>query len=81
MLSTRIGSGFVPLSGKQDEKQRGGADWYVVRRHRIGNALIELVRRGVEAGDVPPTRAAKILGVKPMAVYNLLFAPARPRAA
>lgn len=59
----------------------GGPDWYVVRRHRIGNAFIDLARRGVEAGDLTPTRAAKILGVKPMAVYNLLFAPARPRAA
>jgi Zn-dependent peptidase ImmA (M78 family) len=59
----------------------GGPDWYVVRRHRIGNAFIDLTRRGVEAGDLTPTRAAKILGVKPMSVYNLLFAPARPRAA
>lgn len=59
----------------------GGPDWYVVRRHRLGNAILDLVRRGVDAGEVSPTRAAKILGVKPMAVYNLLFAAARPRAA
>jgi Zn-dependent peptidase ImmA (M78 family) len=59
----------------------GGPNWYIVRRHRIGNAFLDLARRGVEAGNLTPTRAAKILGVKPMAVYNLLFAPARPRAA
>lgn len=69
---------FQRQAGREAE---GGPDWYVVKRHRIGNAMLDLVKRGVDAGDVTPTRAAKILGVKPMAVYNLLFAPARPRAA
>lgn len=59
----------------------GGPNWYVVRRHRIGNAMLDLVRSGVADGSVTPTRAAKILGVKPMSVYGLLFGNARPRAA
>lgn len=69
---------FQRQAGREAE---GGPNWYVVKRHRVGNALLDLVRRGVEGGELTPTRAAKILGVKPMAVYNLLFAPARPRAA
>lgn len=59
----------------------GGPNWYVVRRHRIGNGLLNLVRAGVADGSVTPTRAAKLLGVKPMNVYALLFGAARPRAA
>lgn len=41
-----------------------GPSYYVVRRHRVGTALLQLVRRNLDEGALTPTRAGKILGVK-----------------
>lgn len=65
------------LANKEREKERnrgkdGGPSWYVVRRHRLGTALLTVARRGLAEGSLTPTRAARMLGVKPMAVYPLL---------
>jgi len=65
------------LAGKERDKERnrqsaGGPDWYVVRRHRLGAALLALARHGIADGSLTPTRAARMLGVKPTAVYPLL---------
>ena len=49
-------------------------DYYVVRRHRTGNALVELTRRMIGAGALTTSRAAKILEVKPHQVQALLDA-------
>jgi Zn-dependent peptidase ImmA (M78 family) len=58
---------------KERAKEAGGApDYYVVRRHRIGTPLLDLVRRTLEEGNITPTRAAKILGVKPRNVGTLV---------
>jgi Zn-dependent peptidase ImmA (M78 family) len=57
------------------ERQRdkdGGPNYYVVRRHRLGSALIALVARSVQEGSLTPTRASKVLGVKPRSVAPLL---------
>lgn len=64
-------------TAKDRERERnrakdGGPNWYVVRRHRLGAALLALARRGIAEGTLTPTRAARMLGVKPMAVYPLL---------
>jgi Zn-dependent peptidase ImmA (M78 family) len=56
----------------QQKKGEGGPSYYVVRRHRVGRALLNLVRRSMDAGVLSPVRAAKVLGVKPRAVYPLL---------
>ena len=45
---------------------------YVVKRHRIGNALLKLVERGVGEGTLPTTKAALALGVKPTQVGRIL---------
>jgi Zn-dependent peptidase ImmA (M78 family)/transcriptional regulator with XRE-family HTH domain len=50
----------------------GGPNWYVVRRHRLGTALLAVARQGMADGSLTPTRAARMLGVKPMNVYPLL---------
>ena len=47
-------------------------DYYVVRRHRTGNALVELTRRMIGAGALTTSRAAKILAVKPTQVGAML---------
>lgn len=48
--------------------------YYVVRRHRLGKAMLDFARHYTDAGDLSPTKAAKVLGVKPRSVYPLLAA-------
>ena len=50
----------------------GGPNYYVIRRHRIGNDLIALTRRMMDSGALTTSKAAKILGVKPTQVQRLL---------
>lgn len=61
------------------EKQRSrqsraatGPSYYVVRRHRLGAALLDAVRRGLQGDVLTHTKAAKILGVSPANVGPLL---------
>ena len=73
------------MAGKAREKEKnkgsaGGPNWYVVRRHRLGAALLSVARQGIANGSLTPTRAARMLGVKPMAVYPLLADPRRATA-
>jgi hypothetical protein len=49
-----------------------GPNYYVVRRHRLGPAMISLARRSVDGGTLTPTKAAQMLGVKPVSVHTLL---------
>lgn len=74
---------WIAGKARQKEKNRGsagGPDWYVVRRHRLGAALLSIARQGIADGSLTPTRAARMLGVKPMAVYPLLAEPRRATA-
>lgn len=66
---------WIALKARVKEKNKasaGGPDWYIVRRHRLGAALLSVARQGIADGSLSPTRAARMLGVKPMAVYPLL---------
>ena len=47
-------------------------DYYVVRRHRTGQALIDLARRMMGSGALSTSRAATVLGVKPTQVGAML---------
>ena len=53
-------------------KGSGGPSYYVVRRHRLGHAMLDFARRYTDAGALSPSKAAKVLGVKPRSVYPLL---------
>jgi Zn-dependent peptidase ImmA (M78 family) len=57
---------------REREKDKDGPNYYVVRRHRLGSALIQTVGRALESGALTPTRAGNILGVKPRSVAPLL---------
>lgn len=50
----------------------GGPNYYIVRRHRLGDALLRFVGHGLRADAVTHTTAAKVLGVRPGAVEPLL---------
>jgi Zn-dependent peptidase ImmA (M78 family)/transcriptional regulator with XRE-family HTH domain len=52
-----------------DEK---GPSYYVVRRHRLGAGLLDVVRRALQEEVVSYTRAGQILGVGPASVSPLL---------
>ncbi len=65
----------------QQERERSRAQargqetrirYYTVRRHRLGNRIIGLVERMMEAEALSTSKAAQILGVKPRQVQPLL---------
>jgi Zn-dependent peptidase ImmA (M78 family) len=57
---------------KGEGAKTGGPNYYVVRRHRLGPNLLSLVSRSIGEGTLSPTKAAKILDVKPRNVEPLL---------
>jgi Zn-dependent peptidase ImmA (M78 family) len=62
---------------KQREKDKaketeGGPSYYTVRQFKLGNALIDVVRRTLRDNALTHTKAAKVLGVKPGLVEPLL---------
>ncbi|MGU3495890.1 ImmA/IrrE family metallo-endopeptidase [Xanthobacteraceae bacterium A53D] len=56
---------------EQAREGESGPSYYVVRRHRLGARLIDLSARMLAEGALSPTKAAKILGVKPGNVFTL----------
>jgi len=50
----------------------GGPNAHVVRRHHLGTALVSLVSRAVDEGALTPSKAGKVLGVRPRNVDVLL---------
>lgn len=57
---------------KEKPKNSSGLSYYVVRRHRLGHAILDFARHYTDAGILSPSKAAKVLGVKPRSVYPLL---------
>lgn len=49
-----------------------GPSYYVVRRHRLGQAILAVVGRSLTEGVISYTKAAQVLGVKPSNVKPLL---------
>ncbi len=67
------------LQARADRRERGanepqhrGPNYYVVRRHRVGKALIDLVQRMMAGGGLTTIKAGKVLGVKPKNVQTLV---------
>jgi Zn-dependent peptidase ImmA (M78 family) len=56
----------------EDEGSAGGPSYYVLRRHRLGNALLDFVKRSLDEGSLTHTKAGQVLGVKPRNVDPLL---------
>jgi Zn-dependent peptidase ImmA (M78 family)/transcriptional regulator with XRE-family HTH domain len=83
IIDREIWSGLSTLfraqwrQARDDRRERnrdrdGGPNYYVVRRHRVGEALLSLTRRMLSAQALAPSKAAKLLGVKPSNVYNMV---------
>lgn len=56
----------------QNRNSDGGPNYYIVRRHRLGDALLRFIGHGLRADAVTHTTAARVLGVKLGAVEPLL---------
>jgi Zn-dependent peptidase ImmA (M78 family)/transcriptional regulator with XRE-family HTH domain len=70
---------LTSLWNKERQRQRdkgrtklSGPNYYTVRRHRLGPALLTLVNRSMRSGGITPVKAAKVLGVRPRNVTPLL---------
>lgn len=57
------------LKAKETE---GGPTYYVTKKHRVGNGLINLVSRMMYGGAITTTKAGKVLGVRPQNVQGVL---------
>jgi Zn-dependent peptidase ImmA (M78 family) len=60
------------IQRERNREQDGGPNYYIVRRHRLGAALLKFVARSLNGGSLTPTKAAKVLGVKARSVHPLL---------
>ncbi len=57
---------------RERQKDGTGPNYYIVRRHRLGSALLHFVSRNMSDGALTPTKASQVLGVKPRSVAPLL---------
>ncbi len=66
------------LAGRQAQRERaqeregGGPNYYVVRKHRLGTGLLRFVEQSIQEGTLTPTKAGLVLGVKARSVAPLL---------
>jgi Zn-dependent peptidase ImmA (M78 family)/transcriptional regulator with XRE-family HTH domain len=75
VLDQRFKDEYLRFKEREAEKNKnaeGGPNYYVVRRHRVGHALLGLVRRSLDEGTITYTKAGRVLGVKPRSVEPLL---------
>jgi hypothetical protein len=54
------------------DKNEGGPSYYVVKRHRLGHALLVLVANSLAEGFLTHTKAGRVLGVNPRNVDPLI---------
>lgn len=54
------------------QEQSGGPNYYAIRRHRLGDRILNLVQRMTAADALSTSKAARILGVKPRQIQPLL---------
>ncbi|VUX55326.1 Helix-turn-helix domain protein [uncultured Woeseiaceae bacterium] len=74
------------LAGRENRRERtrnqdGGVDYYTVRKHRLGDALVGVVERMMSAGVLTTTKAGTVLGVKAKNVQSLISLNDPSRAA
>lgn len=76
-LASSFRKEWFAIRDRQREKnkdQDGGPHPYIVKRHKLGQSLVGLVERLNESGTLPATKAALVLGIKPIKLYSFLSA-------
>ena len=78
-VATRLFQAFAERWRAQKQRDRetrepddGAPDYYTIRRSRLGAGLLSVVRRALHEDALTHTKAARILGVAPTAVDQLL---------
>ena len=74
-LSGRFREQWLQLRAAQRAQRQpedGGPNYYVVRRHRLGEGITSLVSRMMVGGELSTSRAARILDVRPTQVQAIL---------
>lgn len=74
-LDTRFRAMWVAEKTKEKEQNKAtksGPSYYVTRRHRLGRAMLQFARHGLDSGSLTPVKAAQVLGVAPRSVFPLL---------
>jgi Zn-dependent peptidase ImmA (M78 family) len=59
-------------SRERNRERENGPNYYVVRRHRVGPALIDFVRRSLAEGELTTVKAGRVLGVRPKNVQGVI---------
>jgi Zn-dependent peptidase ImmA (M78 family) len=74
-LDKHYGDEWTAAQAQQATKDKGegGPSYYVVKRHRLGHALLDLVKNSLTEGFLTHTKAGQILGVKPRNVDPLIY--------
>jgi len=65
-------SAFKEKDKGDTRETEGGPSYYTVKQFKLGNALIDVVRRTLRNNELTHTKAAKLLGVKPSSVEPLI---------
>lgn len=73
-LSDAFDAARTAMEKAQPKGDSSGPDYYVVRRHRVGAALLDFASRMLASGVLNTTKASKVLGVKPTSVDQLISA-------
>jgi Zn-dependent peptidase ImmA (M78 family)/transcriptional regulator with XRE-family HTH domain len=68
-------------SRENNRENEGGPNYYTVKKFKLGDALIDVVRRTVRDNVLSHTKAAKVLGVKTSSVEPLIRTIERSRGA
>ncbi len=55
------------------DKKDGGPNFYIVKRQRLGHALLNIVKNSLADGFLTHTKAGQVLGVKPRNVDPLIY--------
>ena len=66
---------------ENNRDSEGGPNYYTVKKFKLGDALIDVVRRTVRDNMLSHTKAAKVLGVKTSSVEPLIRTIERSRGA
>ena len=53
------------LERESSKAKKGAPSYYVVKRHRLGHAMLDFASRSINAGTLSPVKAAQVLGPHP----------------
>jgi len=56
---------------KSQRQKENGPNYYIVKKHRLGNNLTEFAKQMLTGGTLTTTKAGKVLGLKPQNVQKL----------